>query len=107
MDEIIVEVKGDTWKTRGIYDMIMLSTIEISHNFYVLFALMGFSSTSLNAYMFPWGMLIPTLLDVVAILGLPVDGKEVHAGPEFPVAGLVYENDTAFQNLLSRNAKTS
>lgn len=57
--------------------------------------------------MFPWGMLIPTLLDVTAILGLPARDKEVHGGPNFSTEDLVYEHDPAFMNLLIWNSTTS
>lgn len=100
-------VKGDTWKNWGIYDMIILSTIEISLNLNILFPLIGFWSTSLNTFVFPWGMLTPTLLDVAAILGLPAGGKEVHAGSNFSTKNLAYESDSAFIYLLNWNFKTS
>lgn len=82
----VAEAKGDLWKSWGIYDMILLSTVEVPVN--LRFPLMGFGSTSLNTFVFPWGMLGPTLLDVAPILGLLAGGKEVHAGPDFST-GLV------------------
>lgn len=87
--------------------MIVLSTIEIPHNFDVLVPLMWFWSTSLNTFCFPMGMLTPILLDVAAILGLPARGRKVHVDPNFPTDGLVYEHDSAFQNLLSWDVKKS
>lgn len=87
--------------------MIMLSTVEISHNLNVLFPLMGFWSTSLNIFVFQWGMLTPTLLDVAAMLGLPMEGKEVHAGPDFSTKDLVYEHNPAFRSLLGWNSNTT
>lgn len=107
LDDRVVAAKGETWKAWGLYDIIMLSIIEICHDFNVVFPLMGFLSTSLNAFVFLWGMLTPTLLDVAGILGLPIGGKVVHVDPNFPTDGFVYDHNTAFQNLLNWKTKKS
>lgn len=85
--------------------MIILSTIEISHKFDVLFPLMGFWSTSLNAFVFPWGMLTLTLLNVAAIRGLPAGETEVHASLEFPTEGLFYKHDIVFKGYICEKLK--
>lgn len=59
-------------------DMIALSTISIPSYYDQLIPLLGYWSTEVNIFIFPWGTLTPTLLDVVAILGLPLLVKSVH-----------------------------
>lgn len=87
--------------------MVMVSTKEVSQNFNILFPLMSFLLTTLNAFVFSWGILTPTLLDVVAILGLPVGGRDVHADPGFSDADPNYSFPRAFANLMAWNSKTS
>lgn len=61
----------------------------------------------MKAFVFPWGTLTPTLLDVAVILGLPADGIEVHANPDFLGVDPSYTYALAFSNILVKNAKFS
>lgn len=58
--------------------MSSLSTFHLSHNFDVLLPLLGFWSSNFNTFIFPWGMITPTILDVAAITGLSAFGATVH-----------------------------
>lgn len=71
-------VKGELWNSWGLYDMIALSIINIPANFDMFLPLLGFWSAEFNAFIMPWGMPSPTLLDVVTILVLPIYGKLAH-----------------------------
>lgn len=59
--------------------MILLSTSDITFYFSHILPLMGLWSVSINSFIFPWGMLTPTLPHVLDILGLPLGGKDVHS----------------------------
>ena len=73
----MVTEKGKEWKKLGIYDMILLSKKEFPPNFRLLYGFLDFSNISANAFYLPFSMIGPTLHDVAAITGLPVDGDEV------------------------------
>lgn len=75
----MASAKSYHWKTRGFYDMISLSATTITPCYDLLLHLLGFWSTKFNTFIFSWGVVTPTLLDVTAILGLPLGGKHVHA----------------------------
>ncbi|QHO12431.1 uncharacterized protein DS421_15g506860 [Arachis hypogaea] len=69
--------KMTLWKEIGIYDL-----IELSKNFYTVNSgLMGgalyFWDETSHTFHTPYGMIIPTLLDVAAITGLPPLGEEI------------------------------
>ena len=51
--------------------MIILSKQELMYGF------LSFWNTSANAFCLPFCIMNPTLLDMVAIVGLPVDGDKV------------------------------
>lgn len=57
----VSNAKGESWKS-GIYDMIQVSTMEISHHVDLLLPLMSFWSTTINAFVFSWGSLLPLSL---------------------------------------------
>ena len=69
--------KGEEWKKIGIYDMILLSKKEIPPNFELLYSFLSFWSVSANTFYLLFGIISPMLLNVVTIVGLPVDGGEV------------------------------
>ena len=76
LDRVVAE-KREEWKRIGIYDMILLSKKEIHPNFELLYNFLSFWNMSANVFCSLAGMIDPTLYDVVAITGLPVDGDEV------------------------------
>lgn len=87
--------------------MVMLSTIEITPNFDILFPLMEFWSTLFNTFIFPRGIMTPTLLDMAAIIDIPSGGKDVQSHLNHPIADLHYAFDSACSTLLEQNAQTS
>ena len=66
------------WKALGIYDAIILSTMEIAMDKELLMAALSLWCSATNTMVLPFGPLGPTILDVSAILGtssigLPID----------------------------------
>lgn len=59
--------------------MIALSVVNIPACYDLLHPFLGFWSAEFNAFIFSWGMLTPTLLDVASIIGMPLSGKSMHA----------------------------
>ena len=57
--------------------MIMFSKQEFSPNIDMLFSFLGFQNLAINAFVFPFGIMSPSLFDVPAILGLPIMGNEI------------------------------
>ena len=76
LDKVANE-KGKEWKNIGIYDMILLSKKEIPPNFELLYSFLNFWNTLTNDFCLLSGMISQTLLDVAAIVDLPVDKSEV------------------------------
>lgn len=58
--------------------MISISSFNIRVNYDVLLPLLDFWSVEFNTFIFPWGLLTPTLLDVAAIIGIPISRKPIH-----------------------------
>ena len=56
--------------------MILLSKKEIPPNFEFSYGSVSLQNMSVNAFTLPFVMMSPTLHDVVAIIGLPVDGDK-------------------------------
>ena len=73
----VANEKEEEWKQMEIYDIILLSKKEVSLNFGLLYGFLSFWNTSVNAFNLPFNMMSPTLHDMVAIVGLPMDGDEV------------------------------
>ena len=68
---------GEEWKAWGIYDMIMLSKLSFSPNIDMFLTFLGFWNTSINAFVFPFGIMSPSLLDIAIMLGLPITGEDL------------------------------
>lgn len=70
---------------------------------------MGFWSVSINAFVFPWGRITPTLLDAAAILGLLLRTKEVHSYINHKITdhGYAFANNGGDANstFVEKNAK--
>ncbi|KAK4343124.1 hypothetical protein RND71_038940 [Anisodus tanguticus] len=71
------KVKGEKWRTAGIYDAIQLSKIDIPFDKNLLSAALCFWSISSNASHFYFGMMGPTVLDIVALTGLRPHREEI------------------------------
>lgn len=86
--------------------MIMLLAIDIVPHFNNIWSFMGFWSTSINTFIFPWGMATSTLLGVATILGLPLWGKDVHSYTDQKIVdlGYVYVGDV-YSTFITKNAK--
>ena len=65
------------WKAGGIYEIIMLSKMSFSLNIEMFLTFLGFWNSAINAFVFPFGMMSPTLFDVATMLGLPIIGKDI------------------------------
>lgn len=74
----IARLKSSLWKTWDLDEIIRLSTFDIPANYDALLPLLGFWSTKFNMFIFPWGSLTLTLLDVAAITGLPIYCTAIH-----------------------------
>ena len=57
----------------------MLSCQDVPNNPTLMFSFLGFWATSINGFIFPFTTISPTLLDVVAIIGLPIKGEKLPA----------------------------
>lgn len=57
--------------------MILFSKKEILLNFRLLYGFLSLWNTSVNDFVLLFGMMSPTLHDVVVIVGLPVDRDEI------------------------------
>ena len=68
----------DKWEYLGISDAILTSKSFIKPDPPLIAALISFWSTTLNAFVFSEDFLSPTLLDVSAMLSLPIEGFSIH-----------------------------
>ena len=78
--------------------MILLSKKEIPPNFGLLYGFLSFWNMSANVFCLLFGMISPTLYDVVVITGLPMDGDEV------PYLHDILDIDLGFQLNKKNNA---
>ncbi|GAU33050.1 hypothetical protein TSUD_152050 [Trifolium subterraneum] len=65
---------GSLWKDFGIFDFIQLSRLDLKYQQEMIIAAIHFFESSTNTFQFECGMMTPTLFDVVAITGLPLNG---------------------------------
>jgi hypothetical protein len=68
----------DKWEYLGIADAILASKAPIKPNIHLIAALISFWSTTLNTFVFNEGFLSPTLMDIFAMLSLPIKGIPIH-----------------------------
>ncbi|KAF3669675.1 hypothetical protein FXO38_07477 [Capsicum annuum] len=105
------KVKGNVWRTAGIYDAIQLSKIDIPSERNLLYAVLCFWSISSNSFHFNFGMMGPTLLDIVALTGLRPHGEEisaVHYAPKLNFTFSKGENgkrSTNYEEFIETNMK--
>ena len=69
-----MERSGKKW---GIYNLIMLSLQDVPINVALIFIFLGFWATSINGFIFPFATMSPTFLDVIASIGLLIEGEEL------------------------------
>ncbi|KAM1081153.1 hypothetical protein EV2_016192 [Malus domestica] len=70
---------GEQWKALGIYDAILLSSMEIVPDKELLQAALCFWCSATNTMVLPLGPMGPTVLDITAILGTSATGIPVDA----------------------------
>ncbi|KAM2608903.1 hypothetical protein TB1_037178 [Malus domestica] len=70
---------GEQWKALGIYDAILLSSMEIVPDKELLQAALYFWCSATNTMVLPLGPIGPTILDITAILGTSATGIPVDA----------------------------
>ena len=70
----------DKWEYLGIVDAILASKAPIKPDMHLITALISFWSTTSNTFVFSEGFLSPTLMDVSAMLSLPIEGIPIHHG---------------------------
>ena len=68
---------GEEWKTWDIYDVIMLSKMSFSSNIEMFLTFLVFWKSAINTFVFPFGIMSPTLFDVATMLGLPIIGEDI------------------------------
>ncbi|KAM1452242.1 hypothetical protein ACFX2I_039237 [Malus domestica] len=70
---------GEQWKALGIYDAILLSSMEIVPDKELLQAALCFWCSATNTMVLPLGLIGPTILDITAILGTSATGIPINA----------------------------
>lgn len=71
--------KCELWRSIGIYEAIQLSKVDIPKEKNLLYAALCFWSSSHNAFHFRFGMMSPTVVDIVALTGFRSHGDEASA----------------------------
>lgn len=66
--------KSQTWKDRGIYDLVQLSRVAYPYYQNMLFVALYFCESSTNTFQLPCGIITLTLFDVTTIIGLHPTG---------------------------------
>ncbi|KAM2637674.1 hypothetical protein EV1_022139 [Malus domestica] len=70
---------GEQWKALGIYDAILLSSMDVVLDKELFLAALCFWCSATNAMVLPLGPIGPTILDVTAILGTLATGIPIDA----------------------------
>ena len=70
----------EKWEYLGIADAILTSKTPIKPDMDLIAALISFWSPTSNTFVFSVGFLSPTLMDVSAMLSLPIKGIPIHHG---------------------------
>ncbi|KAM1455303.1 hypothetical protein ACFX1X_004758 [Malus domestica] len=70
---------GEKWKILGIYDAILLSSMDIVPDKELLLAALCFWCSATNTMVLPLGPIGPTILDITAILGTSATGIPIDA----------------------------
>ncbi|KAM1331124.1 hypothetical protein ACFX14_043762 [Malus domestica] len=70
---------GEQWKALGIYDAILLSSMDVVLDKELLLAALCFRCSATNTMVLPLGPVGPTILDITAILGTSASGIPIDA----------------------------
>ncbi|KAM2587746.1 hypothetical protein TB1_044895 [Malus domestica] len=70
---------GEQWKDLGIYDVILLSSMDVVLDKELLLATLCFWCSATNTMVLPLGPVGPTILDITAILGTSATGIPIDA----------------------------
>nr|XP_028945632.1 SH3 domain-containing protein C23A1.17-like [Malus domestica] len=70
---------GEQWKALGIYDAVLLSSMDVVLDNELLLAALCFWCSATNTLVLPLGPIGPTILDVTAILGTSATGIPIDA----------------------------
>lgn len=70
----IEKQKSQAWQDIGIYDLIMLSKLDLDYSSPMLVSSLYFWDNTHYTFHLPYGMITPTLFDMVAIIGLKPTG---------------------------------
>lgn len=102
---------GETWKSAGIFEAIQLSCIDISFDKALLSSALCFWSSAFNAFIFRFGMMSPTLLDLAALAGFRPHGIEMHASAFTPPPTVSLDlkfskNGLSFNHFMEINRKS-
>ncbi|XP_010325936.1 uncharacterized protein [Solanum lycopersicum] len=73
----VEKAKWEVWKSADIYDAIQLSKHDIPLDKNLLYGALCYWSISTNSFHFRFGMMGPTVLDIVALTGLRPHGEDV------------------------------
>jgi hypothetical protein len=73
VDRMYIDLK-DKWEYLGIAHAILASKAPIKPDIHLITALISFWLTTSNTFVFSEGFLSPTLMDVSAMLSLPIEG---------------------------------
>ncbi|XP_060206161.1 uncharacterized protein LOC132633648 [Lycium barbarum] len=91
----VEKAKWEVWRSADIYDAIQLSKHNFPMDKNLLNAALCYWSISTNSFHFRFGMMGPTVLDIVALTGLRPHGEEVSVplgvARDFPEYGKIKE----------------
>ncbi|QHN83506.1 uncharacterized protein DS421_20g705360 [Arachis hypogaea] len=93
------------WKKIGIYDLIQLSKNSYTVNSELMGGALYFWDKTSHTFYTPYDMIIPTLLDVAAITGIPLLGEEILTTTK-STTGVKYAIDissTTYQSFILNN----
>lgn len=102
---------AETWRSAGIFEAIQLSCVDISCDKALLSSALCFWSSAFNAFIFRFGMMSPTLLDLAALAGFRPHGIEMHpcAFTPPPTVALDFKfpkNQLSYNHFMEVNRRT-
>lgn len=65
-----------TWQSWGIFDIIHITKFSPEMDVSLLCVVMPFQGTTINRIVFPFGMILPTIYDLLVMFDLPASGPE-------------------------------
>lgn len=70
-----------TWQSWGIFDIIHITKFSPEMDVSLLRVVMPFQGTTINGLVFPFGMILPTIYDLLVMFDLPASGLEFGYNP--------------------------